>query len=282
MIFTWVLVALSVVGFVLGFLGIIHVKMRFSAVERQKDLANYGQYGDAIGGVFGTYLTFSTVCLLLANFLVERRKLEELKAEQKRDQFEKTFFQMLTLHHEIVKDQRLLRIPLRREQDDDSRTDENLDQYELEDIRMLEIRGDIEGRRCFRSIYTDLKEFYASTFPAQGAERLRISRAYDKLYGKHQAALGHYFRHLFRIVRFIDKSDRENKVYYIKLVRAQMSDFELLLLFYNCLTSTGRRHFKGLVEKFGFFGEFPEDQLILPEQHKAEYLSSAFADQEAD
>ena len=57
--------------------------------------------------------------------------------------------------------------------------------------------------------------------------------------------LGHYYRHLYQTVQFVAKDDivkDENKKYnYIKLLRAQLSDFEQTLLYYNSLSVMGAK-----------------------------------------
>lgn len=55
--------------------------------------------------------------------------------------------------------------------------------------------------------------------------------------------LGHYYRHLFNMVKFIDKNDFTDKykkrVFYVKLIRSQLSDYEQILLYYNTLSTLG-------------------------------------------
>ena len=55
--------------------------------------------------------------------------------------------------------------------------------------------------------------------------------------------LGHYYRHLFNMVNFIDKhsftSKYEKKSFYVKLIRSQLSDYEQILLYYNSLSTLG-------------------------------------------
>lgn len=59
----------------------------------------------------------------------------------------------------------------------------------------------------------------------------------------HTTRLGHYYRHLFQTVSFVVDSklemDRLERYKYLKLLRAQLSDHEQLLLYYNGLTSFG-------------------------------------------
>jgi hypothetical protein len=58
----------------------------------------------------------------------------------------------------------------------------------------------------------------------------------------HTGKLGHYFRHLFQTVKFVDEQDDNivtSKYDYVKTLRAQLSNFEQLLLYYNSLSVLG-------------------------------------------
>ena len=67
---------------------------------------------------------------------------------------------------------------------------------------------------------------------------------YIKYYGGHQFRLGHYFRHMYQTIRYmneqVDLSYKE-KYGYIKLIRAQLSNYEQALLFFNSLSQLGRK-----------------------------------------
>lgn len=75
------------------------------------------------------------------------------------------------------------------------------------------------------------------------------------LYEGHSDFLGHYFRHLFQMVKYVSLLDRslfdeEDKSGYVKLLRAQMSDYEQILLYYNSLTDQGAAWNKTRGDKF--------------------------------
>lgn len=74
---------------------------------------------------------------------------------------------------------------------------------------------------------------------------------------KHQVELGHYFRYLYNVVRFVKESSFVDGPY-IRLVRAQLSDQESLLLFYNCIASEHGERFKALAEEFSLFDNMPK------------------------
>lgn len=63
-----------------------------------------------------------------------------------------------------------------------------------------------------------------------------------KYYGGHQHRLGHYYRHLFQTVKFVNSQKRlteDEKYFYVKTLRAQLSTYEQALLFVNSLSILG-------------------------------------------
>lgn len=87
--------------------------------------------------------------------------------------------------------------------------------------------------------------------------------------------MGHYFRNLYHIVKFVDNSDLENKKTYTNFVRAQLSSFELVLIFYNCLSDKGSEKFKPLVEEYSLLKNMNTD-LVFNQKHLNEYCHKAY------
>lgn len=69
------------------------------------------------------------------------------------------------------------------------------------------------------------------------------NRNYYKYYGGHQFKLGHYYRHLFQSVKYINEQKilrYTEKYEYIKTLRAQLSTPEQYLLFFDSISVIGR------------------------------------------
>lgn len=89
---------------------------------------------------------------------------------------------------------------------------------------------------------------------------------YEKVYDLKEEQIGHYYRNLYRIVRFIqdehfstDQEENENeKKKYRGILRAQLSSMELLMLFYNVVYSKKGEKFKEILKGTNFF----DDHLI--------------------
>ena len=80
-----------------------------------------------------------------------------------------------------------------------------------------------------------------------------LEKYFLDFYGKYKAELGHYFRNLYHVLLYVDQSAIGSRVRYEKILRAQLSEYELTLLFYNCLCGYGVGNFRELVEGYAFF-----------------------------
>jgi hypothetical protein len=94
----------------------------------------------------------------------------------------------------------------------------------------------------------------------------RLKSIYGFFFQKYHFALGHYFRHLYHILKFAFEFETKNKDFasiskkYIDFIQAQMSSYELMLLFYNALS------FPKLLEliiHYNFLENLAEEDLVL-------------------
>ena len=60
--------------------------------------------------------------------------------------------------------------------------------------------------------------------------------------------LGSYFRTLYNIYRYLDESRYSSREYYSRIIRSQISDHALVILFYNSLTDRGIKFQKYIVK----------------------------------
>ncbi|MCC5086430.1 putative phage abortive infection protein [Xanthomonas campestris] len=207
------------------------------------------EWGDFFGGVANPILTFLTFTGLLITIILQQTELRETRKELKRSadalsaqnesrkkqNFEATFFQMLSIHNSIVNS-----------------------------IDLLNDKGDRnQGRDCFSVFYTRFnKIFRAREARYNESKRAKkpLSAAYTEFWNTHQSELGHYYRYLYSIVRFIKDEGQEGGPY-IRLIRAQLSDQELLLLFYNCISENGG-NFTPLVVEFSLLDNMPRMKVL--------------------
>ena len=109
----------------------------------------------------------------------------------------------------------------------------------------------------------------------QAGETIYSIKLKYKPFCGHMSRLEHYYRHLFQTVKFVadqDDSTVKEKYEYLKILRAQLSGHEQLMLYYNSLTTLGKpwlenkyfteyRMIKNLPLPLADFGEKPKDKL---------------------
>ncbi len=197
----------------------------------------------------------------------QRTEFEEQNKTMKRQRFENTFFNMLSLQQEIVAN-----LSFEYDQDAMISLRRMLDGQETPKIQA-------HGREVFMRMYENAKIDYDGKRYGDGIRNIINNfdyAAYSNI--GITTRFDHYFRHLYRIYKYIDSSDiidDDERYEYACIVRSQLSDYELVMLFYNCLTSNGRAKFKPLIEKYAIFNNLREELLAKPED-KAEYEEFAY------
>lgn len=99
--------------------------------------------------------------------------------------------------------------------------------------------------------------------------------AYKNFFEQNHSDLGHYFRTIYNIVKFINDGKPANPKYYTSLLRSQLSTYEHLLLFYNCQSKYGDKKFKPLIIQFSMLDNMSISEL-LDQEHKDFYPPKAY------
>jgi hypothetical protein len=236
----------------------------------------FGDFGSFMSGSVGTIWALVSVILFYLTLRLQRKELsfqrDELELTRNElfgqknqmikqnetlshQQFENTFFQLLTLFNSIVNSL---------------------------DIRTRDTKVVTNsGRDCFEVFYKKLKNLqigknsYKNSYIVSDCEVEETIEAYDDLYNSHKSDMSHYFRTIYHIFKFIDSAKIENKNQYIAITRAQLSSYEQILIFYNCLHINGLEKFKPLIEKYGIFKNLDRN-LLLNNEHLNKYKEGAY------
>lgn len=255
-----------------------------------KEITDRGTFGDKFGAVNALFsgLAFAGLIVTLLyqkeELKLQREELtqtrEELKGQReefeeqnktmKRQRFENTFFNMLSLQQEIV-------------------ANLSFEYYASPNIRPHNIpeeifyrgvpKGQFHGREVFEGIYKHAVIEYNGIRYLDGIYKLLSNSGYA-IYSNISITtrFDHYFRHLYRIVKYVDSSDLisdDERYEYACIARSQLSDYELVMLFYNCLTANGRAKFKPLIEKYTIFNNL-RTELLANSQDVNAYSAVAF------
>lgn len=186
-----------------------------------------------------------------AEMAAQREQLVLQNETLRQQSFENTFFQLLRLQNDIVN---------------------AIDLMQTETGAVT-----VKGRDCFRVFYASFCTRWREQRPEDAGQTTldRIRRTYLNFSADIEAEAGHYFLTLYNILKYVDSSDVAQKKRYTNLVRAQLSSFEVALLFYACLSERGAAKFKPLIERYAMLKMLPRQEL-LELQHIELYDPVAF------
>lgn len=256
--------ALIIIGSIIGGLGVLE---HFLGSDMQLNII-----GDYTGGVVASTWSLAGLFIIYVAFLGQKQQILHQKMELKynrfevkatrielegqkqqmieqnktlrQQRFENTFFQMLNLHRQITNE---INIELRK--------------------------SFLIGREGIKKFYLNLKSFQLA-----GRDRIKIQESlidFKKRYIEQQNNLGHYFQNIYVILNTIHHSSIEEKQFYINILRAQLSSYELSLLFYYGLMESNKETIKSLIEQYHLLSDLPHD-ILIDIDHKSEYTLSAY------
>lgn len=298
--FSKILLWLGVVLFIVGIAFFIWRENIFDFSETINS-AKFGQLGDLFGGVIGSIWSLAGVILFYIalneqrkdikinqraltlqveslNQQIEEFKLQRQELEQTREvfieqsetlkiqRFENTFFQLLTLFHEII--DKLTYKP----------------SFGLDVVRGVAETS--QKREVLSRAVDDLKSALNSSSKNYTSKTSKkpIDRSFEEIevimrsgyeffyFKEYKQLLSHYYRNIYHIFKFIYTTDlikKEKKQFYASLVRAQLSSDELFLIFYNSMIDgLGFPKFLFLVKEFDIMQNFDFGLLNKNERHK--------------
>lgn len=248
--------------------------------------SNQGTFGDMFGAVNALFsgLAFAGLIITLLyqreELKLQREELQETRKElkgqreefeeqnktMKRQRFENTFFNMLSLQQEIVAN---LSVEWKERE------------WKVLESQWKERVINNKGREVFEKIYEGIN--VQPTYMHKGIKEI-VNQEIEN-YNEYRELISrfdHYFRHLYRIFKYIDETDlidEKERYDYASIVRSQLSDYELVMLFYNCLAQKDNgieeNNFKPLIEKYAIFNNLREG-LLAKEDHYELYNDGAY------
>lgn len=240
--FLKLLFAISVIlAFIVIGLYFYHFNSIFSVAQDA-----WGQLGDYIGGLLNPLFSFTALCALFYTIKLQSKELHESTEQLKNSaaalalqnevlvtqRFETTFFQLFELFNQLIRT----------------------------------MSGTINNHIYYSKVF--ISEFYSNSVQCYQLEQ-EISAIKTLLHAEPQ--FGAYFRTLYSIIKFIDNNtlDYADKKFYANLVRAQLSNAELALLFYSCLFMPDyeKSKFIPLIIRYDVL-EYLTDETLANPQHR--------------
>lgn len=212
-------------------------------------LGQAGVFGDSFGILTSLFSAFAFGGLIITIWQ-QQEELRQNREEIRTQHFENILFRMLEVHTSILQGL---------------------------DIRNGNSHNIIAaGRDCFEEWHRYLRKNHNDLADQDLSTEEKLHEAYKKFWQVWNKDLGHYFRFLYNIFKHIHNSEMKNKKTYANIVRAQLSDNELIMILYNCISPYGMEKFKPLCEEYSLFDNLPLKLLIAPE-HKDLFTPKAFA-----
>lgn len=234
--------------------------------------AALGATGDFFGGLINPLVGLLTVVLIYKSIHIQRKELKETNDAFRnqnivifQQSFEQTFFAWLASYRELVAsipsgiaEVAYGRSALRRI------WEENFENSEFSHLVDCSVG------------YTEVTKYHDRSFGFSPISQQKLLEAllkrWEDVYGQNRHHLDSVFRTLYRLIKWIDGQpevslDNDKKWHYVSIVRAQLSEIELIFLLLNGHTDRGQRMNK-YVNDYALF-----DNLDTEREAAVSYLS---------
>lgn len=218
-----------------------------------------GQFGDFVGGVVGSVLAFVGVILYYVALTEQRKDIEinrkaletqvetlnqqikEFKAQTKEMQDTRTVYEEQTkLYREQTNYYQQQVKELKNQTKVNSLQQFNSEFYSLLNV-FISIKKDCEGP--ISKLLDILKDRLKTKDDTICNRHSILIEEYTKLYYNNTSSLSVYFKTFYRLLKMIEDSsiEAEHKQRYAKTLRSQLSENELLLLYYDYCSVLGEK-----------------------------------------
>lgn len=224
--------------------------------------------GDAIGGITAPFVAIIAAAITFIAFWVQYMFNKDQSEYLEKERFEHNFYEMLSIHESIT---------------------ESLELEIYDDTVGVSYEDHVINRKKGRDVFQFLYESYPIDTISSGRifnwkgsmqytglrELFQKSNNNYQLYTESNVIgkLDHYFRQLYRIFRMIEDKEEltsDEKYHYGCIVRSTLSQYELILLFYNGLSQNGCEKFKPLIEDYTLLNNIRID-LLAREDDRVRY-----------
>lgn len=207
------------------------LKNAFYAYTQESTLVKWYYIGGIISGVFafGAFI----VALISNN---SQRRTSDLQ------RFESTFFNMLAQQQQITSE-----LSFSYSYKDTILEDAPTETYTRLQKEII-VNKEVKGRELFYFLFATNNKYLCGMkffLDHKGMD------AYEE--SMYPTYFDHYFRHLYTIVKFVNETkvlSPDDKYKYTSMVRATLSRYELIWLYYNSLSQYGKDKFKDLIEDY--------------------------------
>lgn len=224
-----------------------------------------GQFGDFISGVVGTLITLVGIVLYYIALIEQKKDIRinqeafNLQAKSLQNQIEE--FQSQKIDQEQTRKIYEQQLKLYQEQTELIAKQTQLYEQQNRTIKIQQFEASFYS---FLNVFLEKKnalnktvksgDFFLEKYEALKASVIGspensiewhtlLKEKYDLLFLSNRVDLSHYFKTLYRLFKIIDTGSlsEDEKQYYSKTVRSQLTDYELSIIAYNLHSNYGKK-----------------------------------------
>ena len=209
----------------------------------------FAWFGDYVGGVIGPITALIGIVFLYRTYKIQLDISATQEKIQQKQQFEDTFFSLLGQQRNIVTNIKG-KFSIGNGQSFEEKTS-----YEY----VSQLRTDLANQLQVLNFESD-----ALASGKMNILKKRVNDIYSNFFSVHAAQLGHYFRHLYHLLKFIQYEENINKRKYFDLIQAQMTYDELYLIAINGISNYGREKMLPILDTCSFLENLAvdDDQIV--------------------
>lgn len=275
----WILEGLATIGFIYLVIYFINAYSTYEILKSvpndfkrggDNNYLNPNEQGDTLGGILNPIIGIVAILVTYLAFFIQFLANKQVQNQFKIQQFESQFYEMLRIHKDNVNE---MYLPSKNGENFNGRYVLESIYYELifcyNSCKLLveaNYKQEINNPSKLKSSKSILTFVYKIWFfgtsnidktnfdflEIECFDYLKRIQTIDSLHEdiKHsilkgnQSRLAHYYRHLFQTVKFVANQNEgfisyEDKRKYLRILRAQLSNYEQALLFFNWFSDFG-------------------------------------------
>jgi hypothetical protein len=198
------------------------------------DFTHTGEIGDTIGGIISPFVAIAAAVLTFIAFWVQFKANQQQREDIALERFDNQFFEMLKIHKENSNN--IINSYAESVAGRGFGCSEGEMQLALLDLKEHRKRG-------FEYLIEEINKKY-DEWKKTNKKREKENNFHSAYSSLWEDSFGHYFRHLFLIVKFVVSKDfltYEEQRNYLRILRASLSTKEQIFLYYNWLSGFGRQ-----------------------------------------
>lgn len=224
------------------------------------DFDKAGKLGDSFGILNSLFSGLAFIALVITIYL-QQQDMRDSKKEMQKQNFETTFFKMIDLYNNVVKNLYLERpIEVVDFFPDGTERFEYLP-YEILGQKFFIGSKDCQGKDVILEL-VKIFDMYRKSIKKYPKIYKVIEGEYEDFYKQYEEVIGHYFRTIYLTLKFIDQNQdisKNDKSSCIDLFLAQFSKKELKLIYFHCKSSIDGEKILPILTKYFPHSLYPSD-----------------------